>query len=273
MRINWERNIGDKFMAIESVKINNAATSLSNRLDKPQNNSALDINNIEKRDIREVEKDDKVEKKEDKIILSEDALTQLRETENLNDRFQVREISKEDLETLKDTQKSLERNIIEFRGFSEISKRRDLTAEDFSKISSLREEIKTSVGDNDIPDNKILEKADDIISGLANQASDLLDNLNKGRITGNEFDKLDKINVSLNKANGFGKTFEPELNVRDTSEIRRSFLKSLEDIGDRKLTQRETSLLQQVQKELSTIEGFRVNVQDRELVGSDGLVA
>lgn len=257
-------------MAIEPLKIGSAAPSL-NRLDKPQNNNVLDINNVDKKETKETEKDNKSEK-EDKVTLSEEALVQLKQTENLSETQEVKEISNEDLQKLKENQKSLENDLIEFRGFNEVAKRRDLTAEDFTKISELRSNIKNSVGDQSISDEKILDKADEVVSEIVSETQVLLDKLKTGNITGNQFDKLDKINTSFNKANGFGNSFEPEA-TQDTTQIRKDFSKSLEDIGDRKLSEKEIAILQQAQRQFSAIEGFRVNVRDKEIVGSEGIVA
>ncbi len=156
---------------------------------------------------------------------------------------------------------------IEFKGFNEISKLRNLTPAEDNIFNFIRNEVSEILGNNNLSTEDIIAIADEAINNFASEAPNLLENLNNRNITGSQFSRLDRINISLNKANGFGlNNFENQ----EVSEIREIFSNSLNEIGDRKLRADEISLLTQIQKEISDIEDYKINIRDS--IGPNGVV-
>lgn len=204
----------------------------------------------------------------DEVSISREARERLISEIN-TPQIEVKEISREELQALREKQDKLENVAIEFKGFSEIAKNRTLDQQETDRVKELRGEVIKITGNENINDDEIIAQADDVLAQAASEVPALLDKLSSGNITGNEFAKLDKINTRLNKANGFGISAEDN-NSRDVNKIRKEFNNSLNEIGDRKLQREEAALLKQIQKELSTVEKFQVKVTDT--IGPDGVL-
>ncbi len=265
-------------MTFEIPKINplggNNNISALGRSDKLQPKQTLLEQISGNDDDKKTEKKDKSDDtkktdEKDEVSISKEARERLVNEINNPPQVEVKEISREELQALREKQDRLENVAIEFKGFNEIAKSRTLDQQETDRVKELRGEVIKLTGNENVKDDEIVAQADDVLAQAASEVPALLDKLNSGNITGNEFGKLDKINTKLNKANGFGISAEDN-NSGDVSKIRKEFDNSLNEIGDRKLQREEVALLKQIQKELSTVEKFQVKVTDT--IGPDGVL-
>ena len=80
------------------------------------------------------------------------------------------------------------------------------------------------------------------------------------------------MNESLNKANGFGVS-EQDLQApaEEVAKVKNDFNSLVEVTKDRQLTQKDVANLENLTRQLGTIQGFQINI--RNSIGQDGILA
>lgn len=245
-------------MAIEPITVQNplsvnpnnknigqSITSNSSSLD-PKKSSASD-------DLLE----QTIAKKKDKLLLSQEAQAVLQEALN-NGNIQQFKTTQENNDAVKQA--------LEFRGLSQIAERRDLTDKEQTRFN----EIKTSFSEKNVTPAQILQIADDALAGFQQEAPALVSQLLNGDISGKQFSRLTQINDLLNRGNGFGpEEVEGALNTQ-VNQLTQKFNDALTQAKKQKLSRDDLANLDKLQKEISSIQGYRLNV--RETIGPDGVV-
>lgn len=246
---------------IEPLKIsNNPSSAISpNKTGKPV--SLSDLAESQKKDdvFKSDSKDE--DKKKDRIELSKPAQDILAQ--------QVTEVQSKDI---LNARKDLKDNAIEFRGYFELSKRRDLTDVEEQRVVQIKDDInKAFDGAKEVTPEEILKIANKTLSDHQQDALTIITKFSQGDVTNTDFAKLDKINKDLNKANGFGdkKLSKDEQNTVD--QLNNGFEQILNLPEKRRLNDSEVKILEQVQNQISAIEGYRINV--KQSIGIDGLAA
>lgn len=203
--------------------------------------------------------DDKKEtdkKDSDKVTLSPQAQALLNGVNTSNDNETSARFS----------QDSLERQALAFRGLAQIAQRRELNETEVDQVRSIR----ANFAEAGINDAGILKLAEKKLVEVQTQTTDLVQLLNSGDITGGQYKQLNQINKLLNNTNGFGsEQVEGALQVR-AEQLTKAFDEVTSATENKKLAPSILSTLEQLQKELSTIQGYQLNVRDS--VGPDGVV-
>ncbi|MDX1950214.1 MAG: hypothetical protein SFT90_06940 [Rickettsiales bacterium] len=244
---------------IRSISGFNNASQASN---KP---SLLEQITSEENDDKKSEEKKKASKSErkDSVSLSENALERI-----LNSQIEEKNSSnQQDFSRVTANIEKLTDLSIEFRGRNELAKTRNIPENEIAIQENIRNQISQIIGEEEISDEEIIAIADETIKQFSFEAPALLENLSNNNITGSQFARLDRINTALNKANGFG---IDAINNQDVLEIKQVFTNSLDEIGDRKLSEEEVSILTQIQKEISDIEDYKFNIRDS--IGPNGVV-
>lgn len=249
-------------MAIETLNIRPSASSL-NSLNSNQtsisNSFDESINNTNK--IDDDKNDDKKKKDKDKVSLSEQALNFITAEDSSKTERSF------DIVSGNFVKNSVTQQALEFRGLIQIAGRRNLTE---GEANSVRE-IKTNFENIGVSGQDILKIADKALSEFQNEANDLVQQLQSGKITGTGLDRLNKINQTLNKANGFGAE-EPSDNTQQKkiNDLTRQFNDVVEQTKTQELSRSQIDYLDKLQTQISQIQGYRLNVKDT--VGPDGVV-
>ena len=198
------------------------------------------------------------EKKEkDKLLLSQQAQEVLAEALR-NGNFQEVKTTEENNDTVKQA--------LEFRGLSQIAERRDLTDKEQSRFN----EIKTSFAEKNVSPADILQIADDSLAGFQQEAPALVSQLLNGDISGKQFSRLTQINDLLNRGNGFApEEIEGALNTQ-VNQLTQKFNDALSQAKEQKLSRDDLANLNKLQKEISSIQGFQIDVT--KTIGPDGIV-
>jgi hypothetical protein len=246
-------------MAIEPITIQNplsvnpnnrnigqSSTSNSNSLEPNRNNGSQDL--LEQ--ARE-------KKEKDRLLLSAQAQAVLQENLRSNNIQEV-EAASESTETV--------RNALEFRGLNQISQRRELTDREQARFN----EIATSFAENNIAPEEIIQIADDALASFQQEAPALVSQLLSGEIEGRQFGRLNQINELLNRANGFGpEEVEGALNTQ-VNQLTERFNDAIAQAAEQRLSREDLANLDKLQEQISSIQGFRLNVKDT--IGPDGVV-
>ncbi len=241
-------------MLIEGIKVNTTSIGLNaSNTDKVSRPQILqdDILNISKKD----DADKKGDKKEsDKVELSPEAQSFLKSSQSNSAGSGV--VSGQ---TLQD-------QALQYRGLSQISQRRELTSSEQERFTAIKENF-ASLG---IDEGGITRVADRYLQDLQVQAVELVSLIDKQQITGSQFNNLNKINKLLNDSNGFSSSqVEGALQTR-ADQLTEAFNKVVSAAGDKTLNAADLSNLEKLQKEMSDIQGYQLNVRDS--IGSDGIM-
>lgn len=238
-----------------SLSVVSKNTSENNKLNKPV--SLLDQTDIKKSNVIEDTRDED-KKERDKISLSETAqqLLQTSRTEDKNSNEKI-------------TIDKVERSALEFRGLAQIAKTRDLTESESNKINKIKNDF-AEVGLDEKDISRVAERK---LQQIRQEAPQLVQKLDNGDITGAQFARLTSINESLNKANGFGIS---DVSQPDTAsapkieKVRNDFDSLVEVTKDRQLSREDLDNLDRLERQLSAIQGFQLNV--RKTVGPNGVI-
>jgi|GEM_PF-3994596 len=245
---------------VETLKIaNNPSTAINqNKINRPT--TLLDLNESKNNDdVNKPDKKDDATKKNDRVELSQEAQDIL---------FQQNVIPLRS-EGVDKARRELQDNALEFRGIFETSKRRDLTDVEEQRLSTLRDNINNAFeGRKEVSADEVLKIANKTLSDFQAEASDILGRLSGGTVTNTDFARLDKINRDLNKANGFGgEALRGQQKALDELNKAQESILNLPE--KRRLTEAETKILEQVQTQISSLEGYRINV--KQSIGVDGV--
>lgn len=245
-------------MAIEPIQIQNPLSVNPNNKNIGQsqsNSSSLEPKKSNSTDDLLEQAREKKEK--DRLLLSQQAQAVLQE--NLrNGNAQEVKATTENNETVK--------KALEFRGLSQIAERRELTDKEQSRFN----EIKTSFAENNIAPEEIIEIAEDALASFQQEAPALVSQLLSGEISGKQFGRLNQINELLNRGNGFGpEEIEGALNTQ-VDQLTKKFNDALAQAAEQRLSREDLANLDKLQEQISSIQGFRLNVKDT--IGPDGVV-
>jgi len=250
-------------MAIETLKIpahgSADISGLNRHTQKTTKSSTLDDLSSPK---KSEEKKTNEKKEKDRLSLSQRAQQLLEDKRNpvlTNDK----EVKTESADSHKITQ-----DAITLRGLQQLAQRVPLNESQQQQLKDVRK----SLADNNISDTQAIRIADKALQQAQNQAPSLVQNLNDNNITGNQFAQLNQINATLNKANGFGvdNTEQPPAQQTQVEDITNKFNDIVAQTKDQKLSKDTIDNLDQLQKQLSQVQGFQLNVKDT--VGPGGLV-
>jgi hypothetical protein len=246
-------------MAIEPITVQNPLSVNPNNKNISQsttsNSSSLEPKKSSSSD--DLLEQSREKKEKDKLLLSKQAQEVL--AQNLkNGNVQEVKTVEENNDTVKQA--------LEFRGLSQIAERRDLTDKEQTRFN----EIKTSFAEKNVSPSDILQIADDALAGFQQEAPALVSQLLNGDISGKQFSRLTQINDLLNRGNGFGpEEIEWALNTQ-VDQLTQKFNDALSQAKEQKLSRDDLSNLDKLQKEISSIQGYRLNVRDT--IGPDGVV-
>jgi hypothetical protein len=248
---------------VEVLKINNSpSTPVTAKNNRPA--TLLDLQESKNKDP--LDKSEKKDDKKDTVELSPEARDILLQKVEANDNLQ-------NDASIIDARKNLNDNVIEYRGLKELAKTKDLSDYQVDKLKYAEDSIKKVFENQDtITERDILKLANNRLSKFQEEAQPLIAKVDNGNVTNYEFAKLDKINRDLNKANGYGLDELSQKDKKNLDELNKSaneILKTNE--GEKRLSRQDIAFLEQVQTQISSIEGFRLNV--KQTVGSEGLRA
>lgn len=277
-------------MAIEPLVIESNQAAFNNS--RPDNSIKNQQDSIADRLKSQREDEDKnkasekeAEQKSDRISLSDNALQVLSsreggETNNersFDPSLQAtgQEVRAEQNNDFAGRLKRTQEVAVELRGIQEIAKNRNLSDAEVLKSSDLRSELSTILDDSSLSLEVVSDIADKAIIDAREAAAPVIAKISNGQeVTGDEFSKINSANRLLNKSNGFGiKGFSDNLSFEDKNRLdglkeqSDSFLASK---GDEKLAANELDFVQRLQTQISSIEGFRLNVKDS--IGPEGVV-
>jgi hypothetical protein len=239
--------------SVNTLSLNNSSDS--NRLNKPL--SLADQLSPDKLKKPEDDKKSDDKKEKDHLELSQQAREYLRSLEATQPKpSKPLEVSK------------TESDALEFRGLKVVAKNRDLTEGETNKLNQIKDNF-AQVG---IDEKGIVKIADKKLYELQQSAPQLVEQLNSGDVTGEQLAELSKVNELVNKANGFGvsEVEQKQVSTPDVIKAKNAFDSFTTVNKDRKLTEKEVSNLEQLTRQLSSIQGFRINV--RSTVGTNGVV-
>ena len=244
-------------MALEPIKTSILASSQSDKsggLPKLNQTTLQDyLNGVSKED--EKRSDEKKDNERDGIALSQEArviLSQYNTQEDLQARI---------------TNNNLENKALQFRGLAQIASRRELNDSEKALVTDIRKSFADSGIDND---KAILNIAQRKLNEIQEATPALVNLLNTQNITGDQFKQLNSINKLLNNSNGFGSD-----QVEGALQLKADQLsKQLDDIlaenDNRKLTNEVLTNLETIERQISSIQGYQVNVRDT--IGRDGVI-
>jgi hypothetical protein len=132
-----------------------------------------------------------------------------------------------------------------------------------SKLDFLKEKISLNRG-REVPEVEILQEAEKQITQLDLSLKTTLQNASGRNTTGTEEKNIIEINKQVNKLNGFGKS-ETELTPTEANELKdldKQLNRTLESAANRQLTDEETSKIANIEKRVSEIQGYKINVRD-----------
>jgi hypothetical protein len=241
-------------MPIETLNIKSSASTLndlSNKVGGPKTLQDQFVNKPSDKEDDDKKAEDK-KKETDRVQLSREAQQFLKS----GDSRSSGDDSKKDV---------LAEAAIELRGLNQISQRRDLTPQE----SDRQQQITDKFAEIGLNKEGVVRIADKKLAEFQQELPDLVQLAQDNQITGSQFKKLNKINELLNRSNGFAE----DVNSTDAAKVTnlsKQFNTLVEQTKDQKLSRDQVSNLDKLQKELSTIQGFRLNV--RESIGPDGVV-
>ncbi len=170
-------------------------------------------------------------------------------------------------DTFNFNENSLDNQAIQFRGLSQIAVNRPLTVDETDQVKSIRDNFsKIGIGS----DKEILKTADKKLADLQTQATNLVQSLQSGDITGSQYQQLNQINKVLNKSNGFGTESVDNTQQNQLNTLNKQVSSITQQAPDQKLSNDTINNLNNLQQQVSSIAGYRLNVSDS--IGPNGIL-
>lgn len=171
--------------------------------------------------------------------------------------------------------KKVQETAVELKGIGEIAKNRNLNDIEFIQSENLKSELSTLLESSEhLSLEQVSNIAEKALFEARSGALPILAKINSGGdVTGDEFAKINDANRLLNKSNGLAIKGFQEISTEDQARLDKLSEQSssfLESKSEEPLADNELDYVQRLQKEISAIEGYKLNIADS--VGSFGVV-